>query len=129
MSKDESYYLTRKKVHRATTTDNFSAFCKYYLRKVKRLGILLHHVSFRMLGQIVKRNLSLSKSVLQKLIISPTAATRLTEICQADEYLRVSVGGGGCAGYSYEFELSNKPLEDSDLKFERGGAVVGKLKK
>ena len=62
-----------------------------------------------------------------KLLITESAATQLNKICDPDEYLRVSVGGGGCSGYSYEFDLKNDTLQDNDLKFERDGAIVGKL--
>ena len=61
-----------------------------------------------------------------KLIITESAATQLNKICDPDEYLRVSVGGGGCSGYSYEFDLKSDELQKNDLKFERDGAVVGK---
>ena len=62
-----------------------------------------------------------------KLLITESAATQLNKICDPDEYLRVSVGGGGCSGYSYEFDLKKDTLQDNDLKFERDGAIVGKL--
>merc|ERR1712235_228081 len=70
------------------------------------------------------RKLSLSQLRNSNLIITDSAANRLKEICSPAEYLRVSVGGGGCSGYSYEFDLKNDKLQDNDLKFERDGAVV-----
>merc|ERR1711868_69361 len=57
-------------------------------------------------------------SPAHSLLISDAAATRLAEICDKNEYLRVSIGGGGCSGYSYEFDLSDEPLdENEDLVF------------
>ncbi len=38
-------------------------------------------------------------------------------------YLRVSVEGGGCSGFSYKFDLTNSTNSD-DLVIERGGATV-----
>ena len=61
------------------------------------------------------------------LLITESAATQLNKICDPNEYLRVSVGGGGCSGYSYEFDLQTEPLAECDLKFERDGATVGKF--
>lgn len=60
------------------------------------------------------------------LLITESAATQLNKICDPNEYLRVSVGGGGCSGYSYEFDLQTDPLAGCDLKFERDGATVGR---
>lgn len=55
---------------------------------------------------------------MQKLLISDAAATRLAQICTDTEYLRISVGGGGCSGYSYEFELSSEAIDtEQDLVF------------
>ena len=42
--------------------------------------------------------------------------------------LCVSVGGGGCSGYSYEFDLSDEPIDpDMDLVFTKDGSRVGKI--
>jgi iron-sulfur cluster insertion protein len=38
-------------------------------------------------------------------------------------YLRVSVAGGGCSGFQYEFDLEAKQAED-DVVIERDGAAV-----
>merc|ERR1711962_77910 len=71
------------------------------------------------------RKLSLSQIRNSNLIITDSAAARLNEICSPAEYLRVSVGGGGCSGYSYEFELSSEPLDpDEDLIFTNNGQRV-----
>ena len=44
------------------------------------------------------RKLSLSQFRTSNLLITDSAASRLKEICSPTEYLRVSVGGGGCSG-------------------------------
>ena len=38
-------------------------------------------------------------------------------------YLRVSVEGGGCSGFSYKYDLTNT-LESDDIQIERDGAIV-----
>lgn len=38
-------------------------------------------------------------------------------------YLRVSVEGGGCSGFSYKFDLTNSTNQD-DLVITRDGATV-----
>ena len=74
------------------------------------------------------RKLSLSQFRTSNLLITDSAASRLKEICSPAEYLRVSVGGGGCSGYSYEFDLSDEPIDpDMDLVFTKDGSRVGKI--
>lgn len=71
------------------------------------------------------RKLSLSQFRTSNLLITDSAASRLKEICSPAEYLRVSVGGGGCSGYSYEFDLSDEPIDpDMDLVFTKDGSRV-----
>ena len=36
---------------------------------------------------------------------------------------RVTVNGGGCSGFQYEFKLDDQ-LNDDDLTFERDGSVL-----
>jgi iron-sulfur cluster insertion protein len=58
--------------------------------------------------------------------VSGRAARRIAEILQAEEgpvMLRVSVTGGGCSGFQYNFTLDDTRL-DEDLVIEREGAVV-----
>ena len=75
------------------------------------------------------RKLSLSQFRTSNLLITDSAASRLKEICSPAEYLRVSVGGGGCSGYSYEFDLSDEPIDpDMDLVFTKDGSRVGKIR-
>lgn len=51
------------------------------------------------------------------LILSETCVKKLNEICtNGDEnYLRITVDGGGCSGFQYKFELDNKLNEDDVL--------------
>lgn len=59
------------------------------------------------------------------LTISANAARRL-ETVLADEpgsALRISVKGGGCSGFQYEFDLDKARAED-DYVATRGGATV-----
>ena len=65
---------------------------------------------------------------LNSLKITDAAATRLAEICSKEEYLRVSVGGGGCSGYSYEFDLSDDKIDpEEDLIFTHLKQRVGRF--
>jgi len=51
--------------------------------------------------------------------------TQTTVCTEPGEYLRVSVGGGGCSGYSYEFELTTDPIDqENDLVFEKDDQKV-----
>ncbi len=53
------------------------------------------------------------------------AANRICEIAgnAAVKALRVSVNGGGCSGFQYEFALAEQAMPD-DLVVERNGAQV-----
>ncbi len=58
--------------------------------------------------------------------LSASAARRinaiLAEQVEAD-FLRVSVEGGGCSGFSYKFDFG-KSIDSDDLVIERDGAKV-----
>lgn len=58
--------------------------------------------------------------------LSASAARRINAILadqvEAD-FLRVSVEGGGCSGFSYKFDFG-KSIGDEDLVIERDGAKV-----
>ncbi|MEE3165559.1 MAG: iron-sulfur cluster assembly accessory protein [Pseudomonadota bacterium] len=63
---------------------------------------------------------------LKKFEISEDAAQRINEIVAQESenlHLRVSVLGGGCAGFSYKFDLVRK-IEKEDLIFEKDGAKI-----
>ena len=58
--------------------------------------------------------------------LSSNAAKRINAILAkqpAKGFLRVSVEGGGCSGFSYKFDL-DETQNDDDLVIERDGAKV-----
>lgn len=58
--------------------------------------------------------------------LSSSAASRIKTILakqSGKDYLRVSVEGGGCSGFSYKFDLDDKANED-DILIEKDGAKV-----
>ncbi|WP_439634411.1 iron-sulfur cluster insertion protein ErpA [Glycocaulis sp.] len=57
--------------------------------------------------------------------LSETAARQILQILkgQDKQFLRVSVIGGGCSGFSYQFDLESERSDD-DLAIERDGATV-----
>ena len=62
----------------------------------------------------------------QPVTVSASAAKRVAQIVAkepAGTALRVSVAGGGCSGFQYEFNLVQE-REDDDLVIERDGATV-----
>jgi iron-sulfur cluster assembly accessory protein len=58
--------------------------------------------------------------------VSAKAARRIAEILRAEPdstVLRVSVTGGGCSGFQYNFALDDC-RQDDDLVIERDGATI-----
>ena len=58
--------------------------------------------------------------------LSENAAKRINAILakqSGKDYLRVSVEGGGCSGFSYKFDLEDT-CNDDDVVIERDGARV-----
>ena len=59
--------------------------------------------------------------------VSPSAARRVKRIIEAegrdDLKLRVSVSGGGCSGFQYNFALDDKS-EPDDVAIEKDGITV-----
>lgn len=58
--------------------------------------------------------------------LSDRAARRIVKIVQGESSasaLRVSVAGGGCSGFQYQFDLTGE-READDLVIEKDGAVV-----
>jgi iron-sulfur cluster insertion protein len=54
--------------------------------------------------------------------ITARAANRICEIASSHA-LRISVNGGGCSGFQYDFAIADGP-QDDDIAFERDGATV-----
>jgi iron-sulfur cluster assembly accessory protein len=58
--------------------------------------------------------------------LSMRAAQRITEILSQEPQpsaLRISVSGGGCSGFQYQFEIV-RGAEPGDLVIEKNGATV-----
>jgi iron-sulfur cluster insertion protein len=58
--------------------------------------------------------------------VTERAAQRIGEILRREPpgtMLRVSVEGGGCSGFQYQFDLVERPEAD-DLRVERDGAAA-----
>jgi iron-sulfur cluster assembly accessory protein len=59
--------------------------------------------------------------------VTANAARRIAEILKgepAGSVLRVSVEGGGCSGFRYEFNIENGTRTEDDLAIERDGVTV-----
>lgn len=62
---------------------------------------------------------------MSDIILTPNAARRVAMIAQkqgADAILRLSVDGGGCAGFTYKFELGS--IEQGDTVAEADGVKL-----
>jgi iron-sulfur cluster insertion protein len=62
----------------------------------------------------------------RQLILSASAAKRiraLNTLAGTDEMFRITVNGGGCSGFQYEFKMDGQ-LNDDDLTFERDGSIL-----
>ena len=60
------------------------------------------------------------------LILSASAAKRIRALntqAGTDEMFRITVNGGGCSGFQYEFKMDGQ-LNDDDLTFERDGSIL-----
>jgi iron-sulfur cluster assembly accessory protein len=58
--------------------------------------------------------------------ITARAANRIREIAAVESQklgLRISVNGGGCSGFQYEFAMASERADD-DMAFEKDGATV-----
>jgi iron-sulfur cluster assembly accessory protein len=63
----------------------------------------------------------------KNVVVTERAATRIREIL-ADEpggaMLRVSVEGGGCSGFRYDFGIEKGDAAEDDVAIERDGVTV-----
>lgn len=60
------------------------------------------------------------------LILSETCKKKLKEISEREnkKYLRVTVDGGGCSGFQYQFDLDDNAKEDDIVIGENSSQVV-----
>ena len=61
------------------------------------------------------------------IVLSPSAAARVAAIAVRQDkpaILRLSVDGGGCAGFQYRFELAEAVAEDDTVAREDGVTLV-----
>ena len=62
----------------------------------------------------------------RQIVLTASAAKRIKVLNSqngASQMFRVTVNGGGCSGFQYEFKLDDQ-LNDDDLTFERDGSVL-----
>ncbi|CAI2335553.1 unnamed protein product [Caenorhabditis sp. 36 PRJEB53466] len=61
----------------------------------------------------------------QQIKVTPRAATRLKQVIDKGERLRVEVDGGGCSGFEYKIRLDSK-INDDDLvwRTDTGAEIV-----
>lgn len=84
--------------------------------------------SFRKCFKLMTENIQPTRKLSSKvgeddLKVTEECVKRLQEICDKDEFLRLSVESGGCSGFQYKFELDTTIAND-DLVFEKQGVKV-----
>lgn len=66
--------------------------------------------------------------MIEKFFISENACKRIAFLLSKknnpDTKLRISVEGGGCAGFQYEYKFVNDSIQIEDLYIEQNGAKV-----
>lgn len=63
-------------------------------------------------------------NVKAEIIVTQKCVEQLKKIIrEPNEFLRISVEGGGCSGFQYKFDLDQK-FEDDDKMFEKDGTKV-----
>ena len=69
---------------------------------------------------------STTKFDLPELVLTKACAQRIIKLRETmpDVNLRLSVEGGGCSGFQYNFELDSEDISDDDRVFERDGAAL-----
>lgn len=63
----------------------------------------------------------------QDFTISSAAAAQIASIIEADErsglFFRITVNGGGCSGFQYEFKIDDD-MQSGDIPFEKDGVEI-----
>ncbi|GAA0538004.1 iron-sulfur cluster assembly accessory protein [Rhizomicrobium palustre] len=70
--------------------------------------------------------MSTESAISRPVTVTPRAAKQFAKIIAAEGkpmMLRLSISGGGCSGFQYNFSLDDKQLSD-DLVIEEGGIKV-----
>lgn len=65
--------------------------------------------------------------VVPTVSLSDRAAKRVARILSKEvpgTVLRISVAGGGCSGFQYEYNLVQETAKDDDLVLQKGDAIV-----
>ena len=78
-------------------------------------------------GGLVSARASPYFGVMSDIALSPSAAARVAAIARRQEkpaILRLSVDGGGCAGFQYKFELAEAVAADDEVALEDGVTLV-----
>lgn len=68
----------------------------------------------------------MTETLTPDVTLTASAAKRINVILKKQDdasFLRISVEGGGCSGFSYKFELVPE-LRPDDVTIERDGAIV-----
>jgi len=65
-----------------------------------------------------------SKIAEDDLKVTEECVKRLQEICDHDEFLRLSVESGGCSGFQYKFELDTTIAKDDCVIENQGVKIV-----
>lgn len=65
-----------------------------------------------------------SKVAEDDLKVTEECVKRLQEICDQDEFLRLSVESGGCSGFQYKFELDTTIAKDDCVIENQGVKIV-----
>ena len=56
--------------------------------------------------------------------VSEVKRIKTSDPAQTHAHLRVQVVGGGCSGMSYKLEFEDKPVTETDQKFEKDGVTL-----